>query len=304
MGKLNVYDLSRNFWDFAFENPSKIKPTHCALYFFAIEHCNRLGWKEEFGLPTSMVIEAIGIKSYSVYKKTFDELVEFGFIEVAQYSKNQYSSNIIALKENCKANDKANCKAHDKALDKALSKHVSKHLQSNMSINRQIHNNTNIQEYNNTEQQQNKNILLSAVEENSIQESEKRFYEIATSFQDMLIEKFTSQKLSCRNIENAKYVNWINDIRLMLETDKRSVDDIRQIWNFLKKETIGEDDFAWFLNIQSMSKLRVQFEKVLNKAKISQNGTITRKQQATNSGIQDEIRRATEQMLGVGKRTN
>ena len=45
MGKLNVYDLSRNFWDFAFENPSKIKPTHCALYFFAIEHCNRLGWK-------------------------------------------------------------------------------------------------------------------------------------------------------------------------------------------------------------------------------------------------------------------
>ena len=94
------------------------------------------------------------------------------------------------------------------------------------------------------------------MEENSIQESEKRFYEIATSFQDMLIEKFTSQKLSCRNIENAKYVNWINDIRLMLETDKRSVDDIRQIWNFLKKETIGEDNFAWFLNIQSMSKIK------------------------------------------------
>ena len=55
----------------------------------------------------------------------------------------------------------------------------------------------------------------------------------------MLIEKFTSQKLSCRNIENAKYVNWINDIRLMLETDKRSVDDIRQIWNFLKKKLLA-----------------------------------------------------------------
>lgn len=151
---------------------------------------------------------------------------------------------------------------------------------------------------------QNKNILLSAVDKDLIPESEKQFYDIAISFQEMLIEKFTSQKLSCRNIENAKYVNWINDIRLMLETDNRSVDDIRQIWNFLKKETIGEDNFAWFLNIQSMSKLRVQFEKVLNKAKISQNGTITRKQQATNSGIQDEIRRATEQMLGVGKRTN
>lgn len=295
MVKLNIYDLSRSFWDFAFENPSKIKPTHCALYFFAMEHCNRLGWKDEFGLPTSMVIEAIGIKSYSVYKKTFDELVEFGFIKVVQYSKNQYSSNIIALKENCKANDKA----LDKALSKHMSKHMSKHLQSNMSINRQIHNNTNIQIYKNTRIQQNKNILLSAVDKNLIPESEKQFYEIAISFQSMLIEKFKSQKLSCGNIENAKYVNWINDIRLMIEIDNRSVEDIRQVWNFLKKETIGEDKFAWFLNIQSMSKLRTQYEKILNKAKISNDGTFTKKQRTANSGIQDEIERATKQMHGI-----
>src|SRR5574344_3093130 len=101
---LNSYQLSRFFWDFAFENPSKIKPIHCAIYFFSIEHCNRLGWKKEFGLPTSMVIEAIGVKSYSVYKKAFDDLVKYNFFDVIQYSKNQYSSNIIALKENYKAN--------------------------------------------------------------------------------------------------------------------------------------------------------------------------------------------------------
>lgn len=146
---------------------------------------------------------------------------------------------------------------------------------------------------------QNKNILLSAVDKNLIPESEKQFYEIAISFQTMLIEKYKSQKLSCGNIENAKYVNWINDIRLMIEVDKRSVDDIRQIWNFLKKETIGEDKFAWFINIQSMSKLRTQYEKVLNKAKINENGTFTKKQRSANSGIQDEIERATKQMLGI-----
>lgn len=135
---MDIYKLYRNFWDFAFENPSKIKPIHCAIFSFAIEHCNRLGWKREFGLPTSMVIEAIGVKSYSVYKTAFDELVEYGFIDVVQYSKNQYSSNIIALKENCKANDKAN----DKALDKALQKHVSKQCESTVSINKQIYNST------------------------------------------------------------------------------------------------------------------------------------------------------------------
>jgi hypothetical protein len=123
---LNIYILSRYFWDFAFENPVKIKPIHCSIYFFAVEHCNRLGWKKNFGLPTSMVIEAIGVKSYSVYKSAFDDLVSFGFFEIIQYSKNQYSSNVIALKENDKADDKAN----SKALDKALIKHVTKQCES------------------------------------------------------------------------------------------------------------------------------------------------------------------------------
>ncbi len=131
---MNAYNFSRWFWDYAFDNPTKIKPTHVAIYFFAVEHCNRLGWKKYFGLPTSMVLDAIGVRSYSVYKKAFDELIEYGFFEIIEYSKNQYSSNVIALKENDKANDKANGKANgkanSKALDKALLKHKAKHLQS------------------------------------------------------------------------------------------------------------------------------------------------------------------------------
>lgn len=117
---MNMYQLSRGFWDFAFENPESMRPNHIALYFFSIEHCNRLGWKEKFGLPTGAAMEAVGIKSYSVYKRTFDDLAEWGFFEVIQYSKNQYTANIIALKENYKA--------HSKALDKAIAKHSVKHL--------------------------------------------------------------------------------------------------------------------------------------------------------------------------------
>jgi hypothetical protein len=139
---MDIFKLNRNFWDFAFANPDKIKPNHCSVYYFAIEHCNRLGWKTKFGFPTSMVMEATGIKSYSVYKKTFDELCEFGLFEIIQLSKNQYSSNIIALKENYKANNKA--------LDKALTKHTTKQYKSTSesisSIDIQVYNNTNLQE--------------------------------------------------------------------------------------------------------------------------------------------------------------
>ena len=119
---MNSYKLSRSFVDFSFENPSKIKPNHYALYFFSIEHCNRLGWKKEFGLPTTMTMEAIGIKSYNTYIKTFNELIEYGFFKLIERSKNQYSSNIIELSYFNKA--------LDKALDKAFIKHATKREES------------------------------------------------------------------------------------------------------------------------------------------------------------------------------
>ena len=130
MTKLNGYDLSRAWFDFAFENPDLISPNHAALFFFAIENCNRLGWKKQFGLPATMAMEAIGIRSYNTYKKVFDDLVEWGFFKLIQKSKNQYSSNVIALSifEG----------ATDKALDKALTKHGTKHPTKQKEYNKTI----------------------------------------------------------------------------------------------------------------------------------------------------------------------
>jgi hypothetical protein len=137
---MDVYSLSRNFWDYAYENPELIKPNHCALYFFAIEHCNRLGWKQKFGLPSTMAMDAIGIKSHNTYSKTLNDLVEFGLITMIQHSKNQYSANIIAISKFDKA--------HDKALDRALIKHGAKQRESTIqsidSIDIPINNITNL----------------------------------------------------------------------------------------------------------------------------------------------------------------
>lgn len=134
---MNSYELTRAFWDFAFSNPEKITPNHCAIYNFAIEHCNRLGWKEKFGFPTTMAMEAVGIKSYKTYIKAFNDLVDWGGFCIIERSTNQHSANIIALVKFTKA--------PTKALDKAMLKHVSKHTpkqvqstyQSKSSINKQ-----------------------------------------------------------------------------------------------------------------------------------------------------------------------
>ena len=126
---MNSYELSRNFCEWAFNNPEKVKPIHYAIYFFSIEHCNRLGWKDKFGLPSQMVMEAIGVKNWRTYSAGLSDLVEFGFIEMIEISKNQYSSNIVAIVKNTKA--------PTKTLDKALSKHSTKHTQSTVSIDKQ-----------------------------------------------------------------------------------------------------------------------------------------------------------------------
>ena len=208
---MDGYSLSRGFWDFAFENPEKVKPTHIAIYFFAVEHCNRLGWKVKFGLPTAMVLDAIGVKSYSVYKKCFDDLAEWGFFDVLEYSKNQYSANIIALKENCKA--------LDKALDKAMVKHVSKQVESTYQSNSTIDKHITIKQVNN-EQAENKNNLIfnelinsEMWIENTSMQSKSKFIPAEVkkhlkNYNDMINVQF--------DIKNNKteycthFVNWLN----------------------------------------------------------------------------------------------
>ncbi len=127
---INGYSLSRDWFDFCFENPERVRPVHTSIYFFAIEHCNRLGWKDKFGFPSQMVMEAIGVKNWKTYSKALGEIVDFGFIKMLEISKNQYSSNIIAIVKNTKADTKA--------LDKALSKHSLKQVRSTVSIIKQL----------------------------------------------------------------------------------------------------------------------------------------------------------------------
>lgn len=134
---MSGYELSRRFYDWCFENPEKISPNHSAIYFFAIEQCNRLGWKSKFGFPTQMAMDAIGIRKHETYIRYFNDLVEWGFFVLVQKSLNQYSANIISLESAIPKNGEA--------LGKAILTHAGKQTQpmgesngeSNRSINKQ-----------------------------------------------------------------------------------------------------------------------------------------------------------------------
>jgi hypothetical protein len=244
---MDIYKLYRNFWDYAFDNPEKIKPNHVAIYSFSIEHCNRLGWKEKFGFPTSMVLEATGIKSYSVYKKTFDDLVEYGFINVIEYSKNQYSSNIIALKENNKANDKA--------LDKALTKHITKQSESTVqsidSIDKQIYNSTNKQIYNS---------LMSEIIISDVPQDQIDYFNVANAFFQLFQQNAIDLDVRWVHLDKLTYKRCVTPIRLLATSDNRTRDEMLLVFDLLKK------DLFWKQNIQSTEKLREKFDQLITKA--------------------------------------
>lgn len=271
----NIYSLSRAWFDFSYENPELIKPNHTALYFFCIEHCNRLGWKEKFGLPTTMAKEAVGIKSYNTYKNTLNDLVGWKFIKMIEVSKNQYSANIIALS--------FKAKALDKALDKALIKHASKQSESTSqsigSVNKQY---TSIQVYKltkynsqvkdfletlpddsislspqKTEGDYKKQLLLS-IDSPEIKETDN--YQIAIAFHSLFVKNLSELGINNSSLEKAKGI-WVDHIRMMIDIDKRTPEEIREVFDFLKV------DVFWKENIRSTSKLREKFETLLIKSR-------------------------------------
>jgi len=95
--KVNTYKISREWFNWCYDNPDKINPAHGIIYFFAIDQNNRFGWKEKFGFPALHAMEATGIKSKNTYYKAFNELAEWEFIKIVKKSKNQNTANIISI---------------------------------------------------------------------------------------------------------------------------------------------------------------------------------------------------------------
>jgi len=116
--QINGYALSRIWFDFVFETTETVTPIHAALYFWIIDLANRLGWKENFSLPTGYTMEAIGLKSYRSYKNALTDLIRWGFLELKAKAYNQHTATVVALVLKTKAQPKQRPKqsSHNKTI--------------------------------------------------------------------------------------------------------------------------------------------------------------------------------------------
>jgi len=252
---MNGYELSRAWFDFSFDNTSKIKPVHSAIFFFAIERCNRLGWKKEFGFPTDLAMEALGIKNYKTYYRALQDLVEWGFIQWIQKSKNQYTANIIALVKITKA--------PSQALDKALSGHYTKQgspqIQSTYrgiaSIDKQV----NLKPINH--KTLNKKPLFE-VEKIEIKKDQEVYFEWALKFQKLFLKNLKRKDAPSKKTKEARFKDCVEPIQKMLTTDGVNEVQLQLAYDILD----GEDEF-WKGIILDTKKLREKIGQLIAQGK-------------------------------------
>lgn len=94
--ELNGYNLTKNFFDFKFNNPNTLKPSHTEVYFFIVDLWNRLGKVDQMGLPTFHVIEQLSINR-KTFRKCLADLEYHGFIQTIHAPKNQETARVISL---------------------------------------------------------------------------------------------------------------------------------------------------------------------------------------------------------------
>lgn len=105
--------------------------------------------------------------------------------------------------------------------------------------------------------------LLSEITISEFSELNSEYLEAAKSFQLLFKKNLQEAGAATTVIEKAKG-SWVDDIRLMIETDKYEIEDLRSVYRFLQK------DAFWKQNILSTSILRKQMPKLKMKIR---NGT-------------------------------
>ena len=99
---LMMFDYFNGFWKWVSDNPDKVDPSLCAVYFALLNRANKTGWKDSFAIILIDLQEDCGICSRTTILKVLSKLEEYGFVETISKTNNQYKNRVIRLPLNGK----------------------------------------------------------------------------------------------------------------------------------------------------------------------------------------------------------
>lgn len=107
------------------------------------------------------------------------------------------------------------------------------------------------------------NKLLSEIEISDVEDCLQNYFIIAKNFQELFIRNLTEKSISTVTQKNAKFKNYVTPIRLMIENNECTLQDLRDVWSYLSSP---KSEF-WKKNILSTTKLREQIVKLIFETK-------------------------------------
>ena len=221
--ELNILKLINRFWEIDIEAGFSHLEVH--LFFKLIEINNRLKWKETFRFANSRLESEIGTRAKNLIAAR-QRLIDFN---VVNYEKGNtrnagtytFMNVLNASYPTKESNQESNQGYNEKAIRGSLYK-----------------------------TKQNKIKLLREVDKSTLVTPLNGYYEIAFFFWEMFRGNLEDLKISTATIDKAKFNDWVDPIQMLIETDGKTIEEIREVYKFIK-----EDDF-WSMQIRSTAKLR------------------------------------------------
>lgn len=118
---------------------------------------------------------------------------------------------------------------------------------------------------------------MSSVNESTLTEPNKTYFQIAESFRQLFIKNLKDYQAPTTHQDRATYKNYADEVRLMVTNDGITRGQFLKVWEYLN----GSDSDFWKKNILSIKKLRKQFHKlVMESSNKKSNSSLTKKQNA------------------------
>lgn len=215
MARKTGYELTRRWFDFAFEK-KEAKCHHTAVFCWLVELNNRLGWKDEFGVPANSTMEGLGIGNRNTYHGVLKDLQDWKFIKIVQESKNQYQSMFITL---CLSEN-------DQAPHQALTKHSASIASGTAPI---------VKQETVKPKKQKKELVISI------------FNDEANKFCEWYLEKHHPSNIQ---VTDKIKKGWVDTYRKLREIDNKTKDEIKNATIY------GRTNDFWKRQFLSPNKLR------------------------------------------------
>ena len=117
------------------------------------------------------------------------------------------------------------------------------------------------------------NIPMSEIKISDVDDKLKFYFEVAEKFRLLFIQNLEDKNTPTKHQKVGTFKNYVNPIRLMIEKDEVTREQLLKVYGFLKGKESERDGFSWKANILSTSKLRDKFQILSTKANIKSKTT-------------------------------